>query len=197
VPCSSFNVFLTQRLTNVIEPVGVLQREIRRPLFAEITKNRGLTSKGQILHRLRHSWIPTAVGIAQLAIKRLCPRLKQQMCSASGPAHLLFLHHALADHPVDGGFGECRRDPLSIAITLAIVGDERSIVFDVTDKVPDGPPKFVSDLIFLLKCLKAPLDKPQSSQRPKDIPVPEIPLNALQIVQNIFWALPVLVDSEI
>src|SRR6266508_2732896 len=44
-----------------------------------------------------HHWIPAFEGRAQVVVQHLRAYLQQQMGALLGPAHLLFLHHPLAD----------------------------------------------------------------------------------------------------
>jgi hypothetical protein len=53
-----------------------------------------------------HSGEPSAEGFSQVVIQNLYASLKQQVRATLGPAHLLFLHKAFADHIVYGRFDE-------------------------------------------------------------------------------------------
>jgi hypothetical protein len=53
------------------------------------------------------------------------------MCSLLSPPHLLLIDHPLGDHLIHNGLDKACRNPFSITITLAVIGDELLIVGDV------------------------------------------------------------------
>ena len=53
------------------------------------------------------------------------------------PAHLLLLHHPLADDLVDGGLGEGTGDDLASPVTLAVVGDVGGVGPQVAAELAD------------------------------------------------------------
>lgn len=57
--------------------------------------------------------------------------LYQPMGAKLRPLHLLLLGEALVDHDVDRGLHEGGRDRFVVALTLAVMRDERQVVPDV------------------------------------------------------------------
>jgi len=98
------------------------------------------------------------------------------MCSLLTPPHLLFLDHALADHLIHRRLDKASGNPFAIAIALTIVWDEWLIVENVS-----------LELLHLLKqlamlrggllCVERVSQPLYFLQCPKDITMPEIPLD--------------------
>ena len=75
---------------------------------------------------------------AHSRFQRLHPSLKQQVRTAFRPLHLLPFTEPFAHHLVHDRFHETRRDYFTVAIPLAVVRDEVSIVPDVRAELFDG-----------------------------------------------------------
>src|SRR4051794_33580120 len=76
-------------------------------LYQETGPNRGL--RGLLRGRLGiglHSGVPALEPRPQVLVQDPRPNLQQPMSPQLGPAHLLLLDHALADHLVDGRLRE-------------------------------------------------------------------------------------------
>ena len=77
------------------------------------------------------SRVPPPEEPFQFVIEDLGPCLEQEMCSAEGPLHLLFLDESSADYLVDRRLNECRADSFALSPSLAKVRDELAVVLDV------------------------------------------------------------------
>ena len=109
------------------------------------------------------------------------------MGTALGPLHLLALDHALADHLVDGRLRSGCRDRLAVAVALAVVRDEVAIVVDVGMELLDsgehlGRPPIIEDVHGDGQIL---LQNVEVLRRLEDVPVPEIPLDALRVLSQL------------
>ena len=60
------------------------------------------------------------------------------MSAALGPAHLLLLHKAFANHVVHGRFNKRRGNRLVVPVAVAIVRDERLIGPDIATELFQG-----------------------------------------------------------
>ena len=69
----------------------------------------------------------SAKHVFPVAIEHACPNLQQQVRAPLAPAHLLFLHHALADHVIDRRFHKPGTDPLAVAVAFPVIGDEHPL----------------------------------------------------------------------
>ena len=94
---------------------------------------RGAKQQGSREHGLRvrtASRIPPAQDILPVTIEHTRANLQHQVGPSMAPAHLLFLPHAPAHHLVRRRFHKPRADPLTVAVALAIVGNECLIALD-------------------------------------------------------------------
>ncbi len=62
------------------------------------------------------------------AVEHAGSGLKHEVCSGSGPSHLLLLGKALSYNRIDRGFDECGRHPFPGAMALGVVRDGVGIV---------------------------------------------------------------------
>src|SRR5450759_4058353 len=67
--------------------------------------------------------VPAAELVGEVVGEHTGADLKEEVRASWRPAHLLLLHHPLADDLVDGGLGEGTGDDLASPVTLAVVGD--------------------------------------------------------------------------
>src|SRR6266581_8790241 len=94
---------------------------------------RGTHQKGSRENELRvrpESWIPPAKDVLPVTIEHPGANLQQQVGAPMAPAHLLFFHHAPANHLVHRRFQKPSADPLAVTVAFTIVGDERLIAID-------------------------------------------------------------------
>ena len=94
--------------------------------------------------------IPGAERLFPLVIQHARANLEQETRAAFAPLHLLFFHHALADHLVHRGFDTARTDALTVAVPLTIVGDKAGIVRDVRVELLRGFLEFAAVLSLLV-----------------------------------------------
>jgi len=80
---------------------------VAAPLIMGPTKIRGLG-------RFPEGWVPLTKQVFEFVVEHPCPDLKQEVSPARGPPHRLLLDEPLADHLIDGGFDEARRDALPV-----------------------------------------------------------------------------------
>ena len=98
------------------------------------------------------------------------------------PAHLLLLHHPLADDLVDGGLGEGTGDDLASPVTLAVVGDAGSVGPQVAAELADRFAQLAllgTGAVDVEVEVEVELDVFDGLQRPEDVAVPAEPLMGL------------------
>ena len=105
------------------------------------------------------------------------------MCSPLCPTHLLLFVHSFAHHLVHGRFHETCADPFSMSVAIAIVWDEPAIAADVGTELFDRFEQLVACLVLALEGygLQVHHDIIQVFESLEDIPVPEIPFDALKL----------------
>jgi len=106
------------------------------------------------------------------------------MCPTRRPLHLLTFREALGDDLVDRRFDEPRRDPLSVAVALAVVGDQLAVVLDVGLKLLNGALQLHKLWVRVLKVPDEHLCDVELPQRLVDVPMPEVPFDANQGLKN-------------
>jgi len=84
--------------------------------------------------------IPPAEGLFPLAVEHTGANLQKQMGAALAPFHLLFLDHPFAHHVVHRRFHKARADTFAVAVALAIVGDEGTVILNVGGKFASAIP---------------------------------------------------------
>ena len=82
--------------------------------------------------------MPLSKCLLQLSVEDPGAHLQEYMGSLGAPLHLLPLSEARGDDDVHRRFDEARTDPVSLAITLAIVRDECLIIGNVRVEFFDG-----------------------------------------------------------
>ena len=70
-------------------------------------------------------------NVSKFIVENAGADLEHQMGTALTPAHLLFFHHPLAHHLVDGRFYKGGGDSLSLAPPLPIIRNEPGVGPDV------------------------------------------------------------------
>ena len=90
------------------------------------TKIRGLS-------RFPEGRVPLTKQVLEFVVEYPCSDLKQKVSPARGPPHRLLLDEPLADHLIDGGLDEARRDALPSTVPLAIVHHVSLVVADIAD----------------------------------------------------------------
>ena len=105
------------------------------------------------------------------------------MRAAVAPAHLLFFHHAFADHLIHRRFHKPRADPLAITVPLAIVGNKDSIAIDERVELLHRLAQLanLAAVAFPGGQLKVKVDGGQHLQGLKHIAMPKKPLGPLQL----------------
>jgi len=118
--------------------------------FKESIRFRGL---GSFLNWLffgsrPEAWIPAPKDLLPLFIQHVRTYLQQQVRAAFCPLYLLVLHHAFAHNLIHGGLHKTECDPFAVAITLALVRNERLIALHIGVQVFDLLQKFRSCFVL-------------------------------------------------
>ena len=103
------------------------------------------------------------------------------MRSSLCPGHLLLFHHSFAHHLVHHRFHERRRDPLSVPVPLAVVGNVLLIIPDVDLKFSQLLQQFPTIPRASRRDFQLPLQIADALLGTLHIAVPQIPLQALQL----------------
>ena len=106
------------------------------------------------------------------------------MGAGRGPAHLLLLDHALADHLVDRGLGERGGDGLAGAAAFAVVGDAAGVGAQIGVELAYRLEQL--DLCGTgLFDVEVDLEVLDGVQGAEDVAVPAEPLQPLQLVADL------------
>ncbi len=128
------------------------------------------------------TWIPAFERRPQVIVQDPRADLEQPMRTLRGPPHLLLLDHPLADHLIDGRFRERRRDPLPMARPIPVIRDEGLVGLDVVVEFTHGLEQLLRPLGSLRRRIEVALQVLDDLQSPVDVAVPEVPLQALQLL---------------
>src|SRR5664279_5845048 len=130
--------------------------------------NRGVLCSGEV-------GVPAVEVVGELVVEDAGADLNEQMGTAWGPAHLLLLYHALADHLVHCGLGERGGDGLAGAAAFAVVGDAPGVGPQVGVELARRGEQ-LARLVAGLQRLQVDDDALDGLQGAEDVAVPEKPL---------------------
>jgi hypothetical protein len=99
-----------------------------------------------------------------------------------GPTPLLLLDHPFADHLVHRRFHKRRRDRFAVAIPIPVVGDEGPVDLDAVMKFTHGLEQLLHPLRSIDARVEVTLQILSKLQGPVDVAVPEMPLQALELL---------------
>jgi hypothetical protein len=103
------------------------------------------------------------------------------VCAAGGPAHLLLFDHALADHLVDGGFGERGGDRLTGSVAFAVVGDALGVGPQVAVELAHRGQQLARLALVGLQDLQIADQPVDGGQGAEDVAVPQKPFQPAQV----------------
>jgi hypothetical protein len=130
--------------------------------------------------------IPAVKVGSQFVVEDAGADLEEEVGSAWGPAHLLFLDHAFADDLVHGGLDEGAGDGLPGAVVFPVVGDPVGVGPDVGGELTH---RLGQSGLFegglLAAFVELALQFLDGLQGAEDVAVPEEPFEAVQVLADL------------